>query len=455
MRLKFREKIYIVTLALFLLFFNSGIFALAFYSYKTNMDSAEDIATQEYSVIAEAFYKDCEFLNHSSQHLRLMQTYGSFYSERGVYLSFTEGKKDCFNNLPQGIFVPNGEKASTQKANGARYLVIARPINDGMYVLTYAKDVSYLDKDFFNICIVFVSASVGASAVLAVCLYLALRKLSKPLEKLRTATENIADGNFNARAEEDGNDEFSLLATDFNRMAEHIEQQLKSLEQENKTKQRMLDNLAHEMRTPLTSIRGYAEYLLNANIEEEEKAESLEFIISESERLKTISERLLDEAFIRENKIYITQNDMGEMIFGAVKKLSVSAAQAGVKLCADAKANVMLSCDKALTELLICNLAQNAIKACRGGGVVVIGCEIINQSVAVSVTDNGLGMTSEQLLHITEPFYRTDKYRSRNEGGTGLGLSLCKRIADAHGAKLEFYSELGKGTKAVVTFTKP
>ena len=144
---------------------------------------------------------------------------------------------------------------------------------------------------------------------------------------------------------------------------------------------------------------------------------------------------------------------MGEMIFGAVKKLSVSAAQAGVKLCADAKANVTLSCDKALTELLICNLAQNAIKACRGDGVVVIGCEIINQSVAVSVTDNGVGMTSEQLLHITEPFYRTDKSRSRNEGGTGLGLSLCKRIADAHGAKLEFYSDLGKGTKAVVTFT--
>lgn len=455
MRLKFREKIYIVTLALFLLFFNCGIFSLAFYSYKTNMGSAEDISNQEYLVIADGFNKDCEYLNQSSQHLLLMKNYGKFYRQRGVYLSFTKGEKECFSNLPDGIFVPKNEKPSTQKAGELRCLVISRTTNDGMYVLTYAKDVSYLDKDYLNIGIVFVFASMGASVILAVCLHFVLRKLSKPLEKLRVATEGIAEGDFNACADENGNDEISLLAADFNRMADYIELQLKSLEQENQTKQRMLDNLAHEMRTPLTSIRGYAEYLLNANIADEEKAESLGFIISEAERLKNISERLLDEAFIRENKIYNTQNDIVEMIVGVVNKLLIFASQAGVLLYTDAKENILLNCDKELTELLICNLVQNAINACRGAGQVVISCEKTEKSVVVSVADNGVGMTEEQLAHITEPFYRTDKSRSRNKGGTGLGLSLCKRIADAHEAKLEFVSAVGEGTKAIVTFTKP
>ena len=455
MRLKFREKIYIVTLVLFLLFFNCGIFGLAFYSYKTNMASAKDISDQEYLVITESFYNDCEYLDNSTQHLLLMKAYGEFYSQRGVYLSFAEGEKICFSNLPNGVLGQKNERVSPQKAGGSRYLVISRNTGDGEYILTYARDVSYLDRDFFKIGVVFIFASLGGSVALAFCLHFVLRKLSMPLERLRVATERIAEGEFNARADEKGNDDISLLAADFNRMAECIELQLEKLEQENLTKQMMLDDLAHEMRTPLTSIRGYAEYLLNANIGDEEKSESLDFIISEAERLKNISERLLDEAFIRENKINITQNDMGEMVVGAVKKLSVSASQAGVLLCAEGKEGIVLSCDKELTELLICNLLQNAIKACKKDGRVVISCDETEKNVVVSVADNGVGMTEEQLAHITEPFYRTDKSRSRDEGGTGLGLFLCKRIVDAHGAKLEFVSAVGEGTEAIVTFTKP
>ena len=95
-----------------------------------------------------------------------------------------------------------------------------------------------------------------------------------------------------------------------------------------------------------------------------------------------------------------------------------------------------------LKRLLFDNLADNAIKACAAGGRVVLRC--VGNSA--SVEDNGKGMTEEELLHITEPFYRTDKSRSRAEGGAGLGLALCKNIAEAHGAKLRFESEIGKGT---------
>jgi signal transduction histidine kinase len=103
--------------------------------------------------------------------------------------------------------------------------------------------------------------------------------------------------------------------------------------------------------------------------------------------------------------------------------------------------------------MLLTNLANNAIKACKGSGKIVLSCGIENGTPFVSVSDNGVGMTEEQIMHITEPFYRTDRARSRGEGGTGLGLSLCARIAEAHHATLKFQSVPEKGTKVFVTFT--
>ena len=97
-------------------------------------------------------------------------------------------------------------------------------------------------------------------------------------------------------------------------------------------------------------------------------------------------------------------------------------------------------------------LLENAIDA----HADAITVEIARGGVTlIRVADNGVGMTEEQIMHITEPFYRTDKSRARNDGGTGLGLALCERIVKAHGAYLSFESELGKGTVAKVTFTKP
>jgi signal transduction histidine kinase len=102
--------------------------------------------------------------------------------------------------------------------------------------------------------------------------------------------------------------------------------------------------------------------------------------------------------------------------------------------------------------MLLTNLANNAIKACKGSGAIIISCGIQNEKAFVSVTDNGVGMTKDQLLRITEPFYRTDKSRAREDGRTGLGLALCERIAKAHDAVLSFESELGNGTVATVVF---
>lgn len=448
--MRFKDKTYIITLVLFLVFLNAGIFSLAFFTNQRNTDAAESLCFSEQAVIADAFEEDITYLGHNGRQL-LMNSYGTHYATKGIGLRFEYYGELKYSSLPEGLVAPQAGYSSTQRVDGKRVFLITEVIADGQYHFTYAKDVSYLDEDFKTISVVFILTSFGASALLALILFLVLHKLYSPLSRLKNATEEIANGNFESRADDSGRDEFALLAADFNRMADRISTQMNELELNAETKQSMLDNLAHEMRTPLTSIRGYAEYLLNANIGEAEKIEAIEYIISESERLKQIGEKLLDDAFIRENGINTESVNLGEITAGAAKKTHFNAAAKGIDIKVEAS-SVVCKCDKLLTEMLITNLIGNAIKACESGGKIYVHCYAEGSFAVISVRDNGVGMTEEQLARITEPFYRIDKSRDRVTGGTGLGLALCERIVKAHNATLEFESALGKGTTVTARF---
>ena len=450
--MRFKDKTYLITLLLFLLFLNAGIFSLAYYTQQENIKSAETLAQSEQSVIAKAFEDDITYLGNVGR-LHVMASFGEYYVKKDIglcFYSFADGEIK-YSNLPKNAKIPPSDVISTQHINGKRIVFISRTIANGQYRFTYAKDVTYLDEDFKNLSTVYIFTSLGASALLALILFFVLHKLSLPLEKLSRATRDFAGGNYEARADENGKDEFSALGADFNRMAEHIGAQMNELSENAAIKQRMLDNLAHEMRTPLTSIRGYAEYLLNANIGEDEKIESIEYIIGEAERLKLISERLLDDAFIRENGICEETVNIGTIVADTAKKLTFTANARNVELKICAK-SVLCTCDPLLVSMALTNLIGNAIKACKGGGTVEVGCSLDEEYCVIYVRDSGIGMTDEQLARITEPFYRTDKSRNRLEGGTGLGLALCARIAEAHGADLRFESKLGEGTVSYISF---
>lgn len=449
--MRFKDKTYIITLVLFLLFLNAGIFSLAYYTHQKSIRAAYELCHSEKTVIVEAFEDDIEHLGPAGRK-QVMYSYCIHYDNKDIGLCFvSEDGQTLYTSFPKGLYIPPEGQASTQRYEDKRIYLITEKIDNGKYTFTYAKDLSYLDDDFLSISVVFVLTSLGASALLAIVLFFVLHKLSSPLMRLREATEAISNGDFTIRADDSGRDEFSLLAADFNRMAEHISGQMHELEASAKIKQQMLDNLAHEMRTPLTSIRGYAEYLLNANIDEKEKIDATEFIIAESERLKAIGEKLLDDAFIRENGIKRERVNLSRIVADTAKKLNIFANNNGVSISVNAK-NVECDCDPLLIGMLLTNLANNAIKACKGNGMIVLSCGIQNERAFISVTDNGVGMTKEQLLRITEPFYRTDKSRAREDGGTGLGLALCERIAKAHDAELTFESELGNGTAATIVF---
>ena len=457
MKMRFWQKTYIFTLVLFLICLNVGILSLTVYTYQKNVEATETAVTAEQYYVAMSFerdYKDMTESNSYSSPSLLMQSFGTYYANKGLYLAFEEKGEVIYSNFANEYDIDKNALLHTD-FDGKRHIVISSEICEGKYEMIFAKNVESLDSEFQALMLTYAFTAIGVSLLLAVCLYFILKKLSGPLEKLRKTTEVIEAGDFSVTVEEKGNDEFTLLAKSFNAMLAKINEQMAALEREAEAKmieaerkQMLVDNMAHELRTPLTSIHGYAEFIEKANTTEERRLIAAKYIMSESERLQKISEILLDGAFIRENEIEMAETHLDAVLTDVAEKLQMRAEKAEVEVTCDT-VPVTVKGNETLLSMLFYNLTENAIKACSAGGKVKISC---TEGQAI-IEDNGKGMTKEQLLHITEPFYRTDKSRSRAEGGAGLGLALCKQIVHTHGVEMRFESEVGKGTKIFVTFT--
>lgn len=454
MKKSFFERLYLTVLVIFLLIFNCGVFLLAMHTYNNTVSAAEEVCLADHRYIAQAFEADFAGKSVTGSNL-LMLSYGTFYKEKSIDLQFSRVSNDLvlYTSIPESLPRPDSGTLINTRIDDKRYIVVSDTVCRGIYVLTVAKDVTYLDRELVTLSVTFILISLSASLILALLLYLVMKKMFLPLEKLRETTQQISGGNLDARANETGDDEFAALAKDFNAMADKIGEQVEELTKNAEQKQQMLDNLAHEMRTPLTSIHGYAEYVYGVELAPEDRMKAMNNIMSEAMRLKNISEKLLNSAFIRENGIERTTFSVSKLFDRTVAHFLNKASEQGVRISCS-PCELCLNGDEILIELLLSNLVENAIRACRGKGEIVLSAVRKDGQIMLFVKDNGIGMTEEQLLHITEPFYRTDKSRARRDGGTGLGLALCKRIADAHGAALEYRSAPARGTTAIVRFAE-
>ncbi|HPE94938.1 MAG TPA: HAMP domain-containing sensor histidine kinase [Bacillota bacterium] len=447
MKMRFWQKTYILTLTLFLACLYTGLFVLAYYTYERSSENTKNACVAEQSYIVMSFERDYEDITDSYSPSILMQSYVAHYGARGILLAFFEDGSAVCSGFKNTIVQENSGIVKTLRIDGEKYVVIHGTAAD-KYGFVYARYAGDLDDEFRSLIITYALVAAGVSVLLAVILLFILKKLSLPLEKLKSTTETIAGGDMTVAADETGNDEFSALAKSFNKMVGKVRCQMNELADDAHLKQRLVDNMAHEMRTPLTSIRGYAEYIEKAAVPDEEKNDAAGRIVTETDRLRKISEKILDTAFLRETAIERKKVDLCEVLQDTSEKLSQKAKARGITITVNA-ADSVVEGDVTLLSMLFCNLVENAIKACADGGNITLSYS----GQTACVADDGKGMTPEQLTHITEPFYRTDKSRSRVEGGAGLGLALCSQIADSHSAKLRFESEVGKGTKVFIDFT--
>lgn len=268
------------------------------------------------------------------------------------------------------------------------------------------------------------------------------------------AVNEMREGNYESRVKLMGNDEISQLGNNFNHMAIKIQQDVKRICAESERKQMFIDNLAHELKSPLTNIYGFAEYIQKANISDLERVECLSFIMDESKRMKEMAYTLLDLAMYRKERIEYGDISTIALREAINKILETRLKDKSVSLKWDCPIEKLYG-NGILLESLLTNLISNAVSACSQKGKVIVRLEDRKERmIHLEVIDNGKGICKEDLIHIMEPFYRVDKSRSREDGETGLGLALCKKIVEVHGGDISYTSELGKGTCVKINLWK-
>jgi len=319
--------------------------------------------------------------------------------------------------------------------------------------LDYYINITQSITDLRNIQRILLTISLAFLALAAVGLYFILLRIFKPLAIVADTSREIANGNYGERIRIKGRNELSKMADSFNQMAEEIESQFRILKEEAVGKQQFIDNFSHEIRSPLTSVYGFAEYLQKAPFDEGANIKATQIIMDEAKHMKTIAISLLDLATLR-NYVPVMGTIALLPLFSDVKQtLEGPIRESAIQFVFESNTDYMTGQEDLIRSLII-NLCQNAIKACpTEGGIVRLAALMQDGKIELHVTDNGCGIAPQDMAKITEPFYRADKARNRATGGAGLGLTLCKQIADAHKAEMVVESIVGSGTTVKILFT--
>ena len=212
-------------------------------------------------------------------------------------------------------------------------------------------------------------------------------------------------------------------------------------------------DVSHELKTPITSIMGYADTLLEGEYDDATKTKFLNVIASEARRMaKLVTDLLaLSKYDTNKNKIEKTEFDLGELVKKCQEKLQIEIDKKHHKVENLVTANVpLVYADKSGIERVVLNILSNSIKYTKEKGTIKIYVGFVYNDAYIKIIDNGIGIPEEDLSRIFERFYRVDKARSRELGGTGLGLSIAKEILNQNNGSIDIKSEVGKGTEVVI-----
>jgi two-component system OmpR family sensor kinase len=244
-------------------------------------------------------------------------------------------------------------------------------------------------------------------------------------------------------------DEIDVLGWQFNTMADKITSQIRELRQMDDVRREMVANISHDLRTPLTTMRGYLEtlQLKHANLSVEEQQQYLQTALSYSERLGRMVEELFELARLDscESVVFSESFSICELVQDVTQKFKLRAREKSIQLKADLNPEAPpVYGDIAMMQRVLENLLENGIRHTPAGGSIQIGVDVQSRSVVVQVTDTGCGISAEDVPQIFERFYQKDKNRSGESAG--LGLAIVKRILELHGSSINVSSELKKGT---------
>ncbi|WP_110113215.1 sensor histidine kinase [Bacillus sp. CGMCC 1.16541] len=272
------------------------------------------------------------------------------------------------------------------------------------------------------------------------------KSLVYPIRKMKQFSQAVAAEDFSARVDVTNKDEFGQLANAFNQMAY-------TLEESSEQKKEFLANVAHELRTPLSYVKGYSEILEQELVDsEQERKEYLSLIRRESERMNRLVKDLLDLAQLEGNDQPLFKQPLvfAQLLEDTVHSFSLKAKEKNISISSSFDHELIVNADPNRLQQLFYNLLQNALRYTNEGGNIHIELKKERDMIVASVRDDGIGISKEDLVYIGERFYRADKARTREKGGTGLGMAIVKQIVERHEGTLHIESELGTGTTVFI-----
>lgn len=456
--MRFRVKITICMIWLLSLAFGIGGSLLISISFNNSIDREKESALSSFQYVLRTLQlvNDVSTLPNNSDILNVIRQMESKGMNDFFAISLSEYEGETLyskgsEELAQLSGADDNSLTLVSDSGGRRYFKVAGTIQtavqDLRLIICYDIQNIYAERDEqYSIYTKVFSATLIAGAVLS---YLLSYLLTRPLGKLSEATKKIAAGDLEYRSNIKTNDEFGLLSENFDAMAERLEENITELKDSMRRQEEFMGSFAHEMKTPMTSIIGYADLLRSQSLGPDEQMNAANYIFSEGKRLESLSFKLLDIIVLRKSELDLKLISPARLISSTAEYLKPIYAESGIKLqykCEDGEC--MLESD--LIKSLLVNLLDNARKALDKGGNIYIMSRMLSDGCEIHVLDNGPGIPPEALAHLTEAFYRVDKSRSRAQGGVGLGLSLCNDIARLHGGCLKFQSRIGNGTQVTV-----
>lgn len=372
------------------------------------------------------------------------------FSVEGKLISDSIGVSDS-------VVLDSGELKTT--LSGGKGVTIERPVYSDSQVMAVSKLISGADdkkailrfvtslKDVddtimrINTIIIFVgffviTASGGLSFILS-------KSIVGPLEKVTDVASKMADGQLKIQCKIEKDDEIGKLSETLNYMA-------KELLKKEDIKNEFISSVSHELRTPLTSIKGWAVTLQDeVSPEKELLKEGLDIIENESDRLTDMVEELLDFSRFVSGRITLNKDyfNVKELLLRTVQELTPRAQKLGVRIFSDISDSVgVLPLDENRIKQVVINILDNAIKFSVDGGEVLLSADYVDGVLKLVISDNGVGISEEDLPRVKEKFFKGQNARSHS----GIGLSICDEIIKLHSGSLEIFSEYGNGTEVVV-----
>ncbi|MGN8766642.1 sensor histidine kinase [Blautia massiliensis (ex Liu et al. 2021)] len=309
-----------------------------------------------------------------------------------------------------------------------------------------SSQVRLMAKDMIltaTIILVFTALSVG------LWIY---RSIAVPLVKLKKATKNIKEGNLDFVLEVEGNDEFSQLCQDFEEMRKRLKESTEEKILMDKENKELISNISHDLKTPITAVKGYVEGIMDGVADTPEKMDRyVRTIYNKTNEMDHLINELTFYSKIDTNRIPYTFSKLNveDYFSDCAEELGLEMETRGIELVYAnyVEKGVQVIADGEQIRRVIHNIVSNAIKYMeKPRGIIQLRVKDVGDFIQVEIEDNGKGIAAKDLPYIFDRFYRTDVSRNSSKGGSGIGLSIVKKIMEDHGGKVWATSRLGIGT---------